>query len=498
MKKYIISVVAILFLISTNIYSQEPSIEQISAAARTYFAAISTLPEDFDEGTEYIFTEEQLPEIENIIPWVENDTVFLQIVNFTDNQGWIMLANDLSISPVMAYGFDEQINSTEDFATNIFVADYVQTVRVAKRPKMTTFAVNNLPNNDWFNLIDHKYQPIDDGNYHPGTTTCYKNGTVLLTKDGDYIKWGQRGNNYSINDCAISYNRHCPKLGGYCGKSPAGCTAVAVAQLMLYHEWPTQAIKDGVVRHYDYNKISPYLTRSSSEEEVEAVSWFLRDVGYGINSVYTSCNTACVLSTVKAPMINKFKYSKNMKFKQISDNFTENELKNIIRPEILLCRPVLYQAWKGTSGHTMVIDGYNKADEAFHVNFGWRGSSNGWYKLTDLKGYTSTRSIIYNIYPDKSSTNNAPAQNVPAQNSYDKPQPSEHAKKLNVQYLPERAEIIIQNYYATPVSKIYSSAGVLISTADTETVDITHLPAGIYYVVVYDGANYVTSKIVRQ
>nr|NQU93391.1 C10 family peptidase [Bacteroidota bacterium] len=33
-----------------------------------------------------------------------------------------------------------------------------------------------------------------------------------------------------------------------------------------------------------------------------------------------------------------------------------------------------------TVGHNVVVDGYN-SDDFFHLNFGWNGSSNGWYTM---------------------------------------------------------------------------------------------------------------------
>ena len=41
-------------------------------------------------------------------------------------------------------------------------------------------------------------------------------------------------------------------------------------------------------------------------------------------------------------------------------------------------------AW--STGHNVVVDGYN-TDNFFHVNFGWGGSSNGWYLLPDQMPY---------------------------------------------------------------------------------------------------------------
>lgn len=56
----------------------------------------------------------------------------------------------------------------------------------------------------------------------------------------------------------------------------------------------------------------------------------------------------------------------------------------------------------GGSGHNLVVDGYN-TDDDFHLNFGWGGSSNGWYLLPDEIPYSLTQvegAIVDIEFPD--------------------------------------------------------------------------------------------------
>ena len=57
----------------------------------------------------------------------------------------------------------------------------------------------------------------------------------------------------------------------------------------------------------------------------------------------------------------------------------------------------------GMSGHNVVVDGYRESDGKFHLNFGWGGSLDGWYKIPDPGGYsygwTKIEGIIVNIIP---------------------------------------------------------------------------------------------------
>lgn len=60
----------------------------------------------------------------------------------------------------------------------------------------------------------------------------------------------------------------------------------------------------------------------------------------------------------------------------------------------------------GTSGHNVVVDGYRESDGKFHVNFGWGGYKDGWYKIPDpgglSYGWTKIEGIIVDIIPTDS------------------------------------------------------------------------------------------------
>ena len=57
----------------------------------------------------------------------------------------------------------------------------------------------------------------------------------------------------------------------------------------------------------------------------------------------------------------------------------------------------------GTSGHNVVVDGYRESDGKFHVNFGWSGYLDNWYKIPDPGGFsygwTKIEGLIANIIP---------------------------------------------------------------------------------------------------
>lgn len=78
----------------------------------------------------------------------------------------------------------------------------------------------------------------------------------------------------------------------------------------------------------------------------------------------------------------KMGYSKTAKLISRSD-YSTADWEAIIYNELTNKRPVLYSGDAGGSGHQFIIDGYDNKG-LFHVNWGWGGSSDGYFVLSVL------------------------------------------------------------------------------------------------------------------
>lgn len=80
----------------------------------------------------------------------------------------------------------------------------------------------------------------------------------------------------------------------------------------------------------------------------------------------------------------------------------------VLRDEILKGRPVIatlafgYGKKQGEAYHCVIIDGYNSSTDEYHVNFGWGGQGNGWYKSKDLNDNYGIEYLLVGIVPDAS------------------------------------------------------------------------------------------------
>lgn len=142
----------------------------------------------------------------------------------------------------------------------------------------------------------------------------------LLDKRGRN-KWGQTCNNSGCLSSEISYNKFCPYYDENDPRvGPAGCTAVAMAQVMWYWQWPDHAnIAESILpggatygsisaHYYDWENMPEELLNSTDLYEVDAVASLIRDCGYAGHMDYHADYASMTLTNAKYALDNNFKY----------------------------------------------------------------------------------------------------------------------------------------------------------------------------------------------
>lgn len=228
-----------------------------------------------------------------------------------------------------------------------------------------------------------------------------------------------------MNDLCPRYN-----YGGYNYPTYAGCVAIAIGQIMRYHEYPTQgrgnvnyttdtynlAVSSDLGAHtYDWKKILPnYIYNNATADERAEVAKLVFDVAAATQMDFTPGASNTQDFRAAQALVNSFGYDASL---QLIDHrfYTTTQWAETLRAELDAKRPVYVSGanvqGNSVAGHAFVIDGYN-ADGYFHVNWGWNGSSNGYYLLTDLTpkdkqgiggsnaGYAFMQNAIIGIEPD--------------------------------------------------------------------------------------------------
>lgn len=219
------------------------------------------------------------------------------------------------------------------------------------------------------------------------------------------------------------YNDLCPLLGGE--RCVTGCVATALAIIMRYHQWPLHGY--GHLDSYYYS--GHHLEGHDLDHKYDWDNMPLQRPDNGYNEAQSHeiaqlVYDACVLckmvfgpkesATSFGPYLKEFcahfGYDQRIKYlwrQPFEDDVWENMVKN----EIDASRPVYYTGNSTSSGHAFVIDGY--IDQYFRINYGWAGTSNGYYLLSPIDGhrkdlleYYKDQDMVCQIQPDRNYVSN--------------------------------------------------------------------------------------------
>lgn len=213
-------------------------------------------------------------------------------------------------------------------------------------------------------------------------------GTALRAAGGKVLqtaKWNQEE----------PYNNQTPVINGK--KTYTGCGATAAAIIMRYNMHPdvvTKGVSYYNVRGVDYPvSYAPYQwdkmplnynPGNYTAEEANQVAALMWHIGANVKMNYDVIGTEGSSSNgtdIAAALRSVFEYSPALRYVYKTD-YRWEDWKMMIRNEINQNRPILYRG-AGSGGHLFVLDGYNQ-QEAFHFNWGWGGSADGFYLLTSL------------------------------------------------------------------------------------------------------------------
>ena len=213
-----------------------------------------------------------------------------------------------------------------------------------------------------------------------------------------------------------------------------GCVATAMAITLKYHNWPehgTGTIPSYTTDSYGYyvtganiedhvydwdNMLDSYLGSSNSTQK-DAVAQLMADCGMMVEMDYSTGGSGALSQDIIPALAEYMGYSKSAVLRY-REYYSAEEWMRMIAEEIDNDRPVLYSGVDNSSsgqdaGHQFVCDGYDMAEGKISINWGWSGSSNGFYTLSLAMGaytFDSNQDAIFGLEPDRegSSTGSDP------------------------------------------------------------------------------------------
>lgn len=219
------------------------------------------------------------------------------------------------------------------------------------------------------------------------------------------------------------YNAKCPEYNGM--RAYTGCSATSTAQVMKYHNWPAVGVGshsytwqdrefsiDFAQTPFDWaNMPDQFNYFIQPDDQVDAVSTLMMAVGYSLNMMYGTSGSGAYSTDIAPALTSYFKYDKGMRF-LYRDFYSLAEWEEIVYNSLRDFGPVIYNGQSNAGGHSFVCDGYD-TDGYFHINWGWGGMSDGFFRLNALdpynqgaggsgdgSGFNFMQDIICDIRPD--------------------------------------------------------------------------------------------------
>lgn len=226
----------------------------------------------------------------------------------------------------------------------------------------------------------------------------------------------------------IPYNKMCPMYNST-DRSVTGCVATAMAQVMMYYQYPKtlQADIPAYVSHtkhlsipqinkgesYDWDNMLPqyasYEPLNYTDAQAAAVAKLLYHCGVACEMDYGPSSGANVTPAI---LSTYFGYDSDLMQDLNRDVFTLAEWSQIMDKELSAKRPILYSGQSSDGGHEFVCDG-SDGNGLYHINWGWGGYQDGYFDVTILNpdkggagsgnapdGYNQSCSMIIGIAPD--------------------------------------------------------------------------------------------------
>ena len=234
-------------------------------------------------------------------------------------------------------------------------------------------------------------------------------------------KWSQ-GNPYNLT-CPLYFSL---------GRSVTGCVATAMAQLLYYNREKSVSETTAAMPAYEtwtehatYGKLhvegipegSPIdwenmkdEYNTATEKQKKAVADLMHYCGVAVKMDYTNSSSGAQSHDAYLAFGKYFGYGKSVRYVSYADVSSDAEWDKIVYAELSAGRPIYISGANSEAGHAFCCDGYD-GNLKYHINWGWGGTSDGYYLLTNLTpgqqgiggsndGYNTYREIIIGLEPE--------------------------------------------------------------------------------------------------
>lgn len=305
------------------------------------------------------------------------------------DHGFLLLSAEDAVMPVLAYDFTNDIDlSNLAPGVEFLLSQYQNEIAVARSENL---AQTERVAEAWRELR------------HPSRSVT----TEVVVAPLITARWNQ--NKY--------YNYYSPQdenaPGGYDGKVPNGCVAVAMSQIIYYYRYPESGTGSHTNYTYDYGSF--YVNFAQQHYNYEAMDDQLSSYNNEVAKLIFHCATSVDMGygadgsgayshDVPTALSTYFRYNTDSQYRH-KNSYSDSAWHVMLKTDLDAKRPIYYSGYSESGGHAFVCDGYN-SDDYFHFNFGWGGSGNGYYVTQSndsinnaVNGYEHGQNAIFNLHP---------------------------------------------------------------------------------------------------
>lgn len=306
------------------------------------------------------------------------------VMNFQN--GFVVMAADDAIHPVLAYSIDENLNLEEAApATRLFIDQYKKEIAYVRSVRME-------PTDE----VEAEWNAIRTASPIEAKSVVVE---PLLTSRWNQTKY---------------YNQFSPvdhdAPAGYDNRTPNGCVAVAMSQIMYYYRYPSQG-SGSHTNYCDYGSFTVDFSQQKYcyEAMTDELDFYNNEVAKlifhaatSVDMMYGASGSGAYSGDVPYAMATYFGYGDNASFRYKS-GYSGSAWRNMLRTELNAGHPVYYSGSSEEGGHAFVCDGYD-SDGRFHFNFGWGGAGNGFFSTSSsdanpVNGYSGWQGAMFDLYP---------------------------------------------------------------------------------------------------
>ena len=316
----------------------------------------------------------------------DGGNIYAAVLHF--DHGFLILSAEDVVMPVLAYDFEHDLDIA-DLAPGVefLLSQYQQEIAAAREAKAVQ--------------TSHVADAWRELRQSPKAVTTEVVVSPLLTSSWNQTKY---------------YNYFSPRdensPGGYDGKVPNGCVAVAMAQIAYYYRYP----EFGSGSHTNYTDYGNFYVNFSEQRYnydamADQLHFYNNEVAKlifhcatSVDMMYGPDGSGAYSHDVPDAMNTYFKYNSDSHYRSKHD-YSNSVWKQMLKSDLDALQPVYYSGYSESGGHAFVCDGYN-SDNYFHFNFGWGGSGNGYYTTqateTDsnvVNGFGHGQNAIFNLHP---------------------------------------------------------------------------------------------------